>query len=212
MSIKLAIADDHALIVNSIENTVSHTGYIDVCGTFRDGKTLLEGLEQAQPDILMLDYHLPDQTGGQLARYITYHFRNVKIIILTGFDKPGLAVEMLESGCMGYLLKTSANTELILEAINTVYNGRIFLDRELREKYAHSVQTANLAAKPSIKFTNRELEVLKGIASELSSQEIAEQLFISKRTVDNHRNSLMIKSGAKNTAGLTKIAIQLGLV
>lgn len=212
MSIKLAIADDHALIVNSIENTVSYTGYIDVCGTFSDGASLLEGLKQMQLDILMLDFHLPDQTGGQLARYITYHFPDIKIIILTGFDKPGLAAEMLESGCMGYLLKTSANAEMIIEAIDTVANGRIFLDSALREKYVHSVQTANLVAQPVLKLTNRELEVLKGIASELSSQEIAERLFISKRTVDNHRNSLMIKSGAKNTVGLIKIAIQLGLV
>lgn len=211
MSIKLAIADDHALIVNSIENTVSYTGYIEVCGTFGDGDSLLEGLKKMQPDILMLDYHLPDQTGGQLARYITYHFPEVKIVILTGFDKPGLAVEMLESGCMGYLLKTSANAEMIIEAIDTVANGRIFLDSSLRDKYARSVQTANQVTQPVLKLTNRELEVLKGIASELSSQEIADQLFISKRTVDNHRSSLMIKSGAKNTVGLIKIAIQLGL-
>lgn len=212
MSIKLAIADDHELIISSIENTVSYTGFIDVCGTFSDGGSLLEGLTAVQPDILLLDYHLPDQTGGQLARYITYHYPAIKIIILTGFDKPGLAVEMLESGCMGYLLKTSANAEMILEAIDTVSHGRIFLDSALREKYAHSVQKANSAAQPLLKLTNRELEVLKGIASEMSSQEIAEQLYISKRTVDNHRNSLMIKSGAKNTVGLIKIAIQLGLV
>jgi DNA-binding NarL/FixJ family response regulator len=211
MSIQLAIADDHHLIITSIENTVSATGYIDICATFTTGEALTEGLKNIKPNILLLDYHLPDFSGAQLSRYITYHYPEIKIIVLTGFDKPGLALEMLECGCMGYLLKTSANAAMIIEAINTVYNGRIFVDGSLREQYAHSIQRGNKTATPALKLTNRELEVLKGIASELSSQEIAEKLFISKRTVDNHRTSLMIKSGAKNTVGLIKIAIQLGL-
>jgi DNA-binding NarL/FixJ family response regulator len=212
MSIQLAIADDHHLIISSIENTVSYTGYIDVCATFNSGESLTEGLKTIKPDVLLLDYHLPDQSGAQLARYITYHYPDIKIIVLTGFDKPGLAMEMLQCGCMGYLLKTSANAEMIVEAINTVHSGRIFLDSSLRDKYAHSIQKDNTAAQPLLKLTNRELDVLKGIASELSSQEIAEQLFISKRTVDNHRTSLMIKSGVKNTVGLIKLAMELKLV
>lgn len=212
MSIQLAIADDHHLIITSIEKTVATTGYIDVSATFTSGEALTEGLKSIKPDVLLLDYHLPDQNGAQLARYITYHHPGIKIIVLTGFDKPGLAMEMLECGCMGYLLKTSANAEMIVEAIDTVYSGRIFLDSSLREKYAQSIQRGNTTAPPVLKLTNRELDVLEGIAAELSSQEIAEKLFISKRTVDNHRTSLMIKSGAKNTIGLMKIAIQLGLM
>lgn len=212
MSIQLAIADDHHLIINSIEKTVAVTGYIEVAATFNTGAALTEGLKSINPDVLLLDYHLPDENGAQLARYITYHHPGVKIILLTGFDKPGLAMEMLECGCMGYLLKTSADAAMIIEAIDTVYSGRIFMDGSLRDKYAHSIQRGSVSTTPVLKLTNRELEVLKGIASELSSQEIAEQLFISKRTVDNHRTSLMIKSGAKNTVGLIKVAIQLGLV
>lgn len=212
MSIQLAIADDHHLIISSIEKTVSATGYIQVNATFTTGAALTEGLKNITPDVLLLDYHLPDGNGAQLARYIAYHYPHIKVIVLTGFDKPGLAMEMLECGCMGYLLKTSADAAMIVEAIDTVYSGRIFLDGSLRDKYAHSIQRGPVAAQPVLKLTNRELDVLKGIASELSSQEIATQLFISKRTVDNHRTSLMIKSGAKNTVGLIKVAIQLGLI
>lgn len=212
MSIQLAIADDHHLIITSIEKTVSVTGYIHVNATFTSGAALKEGLKTIAPDVLLLDYHLPDQNGAELARYITYHYPQIKIIVLTGFDKPGLAMDMLECGCMGYLLKTSANAEMIIEAIDTVFSGRIFLDGSLRDKYAQSIQRVNTTAPPMLKLTNRELDVLEGIAAELSSQEIAEKLFISKRTVDNHRTSIMIKSGAKNTVGLIKIAMQLGLI
>ena len=212
MSIQLVIADDHHLILTSIEKTVSDTGYIQVCGTFNNGNALIEGLNNIKPDILLLDYHLPDQSGAQLASYITYHYPEIKIIVLTGFDKPGLAMEMLECGCMGYLLKTSANAEMIVEAIDTVYSGRIYLDSALREKYTQSIRRSNTPVQPLLKLTNRELEVLEGIAGELSSQEIAEKLFISKRTVDNHRTSIMIKTGAKNTVGLIKLAMQLGLI
>ncbi len=212
MSIRVAIADDHHLIINSIERTVAATGYIDVIATYTTGAALTEGMKSITPDVLLLDYHLPDSTGAQLARYIAYHHPQIKVIVLTGFDKPGLAMEMLECGCMGYLLKTSADAAMIIEAIETVYDGRIFLDSSLRDKYAHSIQRGNVDQKPVLKLTNRELDVLKGIASELSSQEIATQLFISKRTVDNHRTSLMIKSGAKNTVGLIKVAIELGLI
>jgi DNA-binding NarL/FixJ family response regulator len=212
MAISLAIADDHHLIINSIQTTVSYTGYIEVQTTYTTAEALIEGLKNTTPDVLLLDYHLPDQNGAQVARYLTYHHPNLKIIVLTGFDKPGLAMEMLQCGCMGYLLKTSANAQMIIEAIDSVYNGRIFLDSALRDKYAQAVQKDHSEDRPAMKLTNRELDVLRGIAAELSSQEIAEQLFISKRTVDNHRTSLMLKTGVKNTVGLIKLALELKLL
>jgi len=212
MSIKLAIADDHLLIISSLKNTVQAAGYIEVCGTYTSGDALIKGLKHSEPDILLLDYHLPDQNGAQLARYVTYHYPKIKILALTGFDKPGLATEMMESGCMGYLLKSTANTDMIMDAINRIYDGHLYMDKSIQEKYASTIRRKAAEENVRPKLTNRELEVLQGIAAELSSQEIAEKLYISKRTVDNHRNSLMIKSGAKNTVGLIKFAIELKLV
>lgn len=211
--IQLAIADDHHLIISSIENAVKDTGYIVVCGTYTNGDDLITGLESVRPDVLLLDYHLPGQNGAQVARYITYHYSDIKIIGLTGFDKPGLSTEMLESGCMGYLLKTSANTDTIIEAIDTVYAGKMFVDSVLRNKFANNVRDNYIKSQfQALKLTNRELEVLKYIVEELSSHEIAEKLFISKRTVDNHRTSIIMKTGVKNTVGLIKFAIEMHLV
>ncbi len=208
MSIKVVITDDHHLIVSALEQVISTTPHIRVCGVFRSGAELAEGLKTTSPDILMLDYHLPDDNGGHLARYVNRCYPNIKILALTGMDKPGMAAEMLACGCHGYLLKSSADAGLIIEALESVYAGRVFIDKMAsikKEEFDHFQEGPYT-------FTNRELEVLKGIAEEMSSQQIAEKLFISKRTVDSHRASLMIKSGAKNTAGLIKFAIKLELV
>ncbi len=209
---KIGIADDHLLIISSLEQTLRHSGYAQISGTYTSGKALIAGLEQDQPDILLLDYHLPDQTGAELARYITYHYPDVKIIALTGFDRPELATEMLESGCMGYLLKSTASTEVIMDAIERVYSGHVYLDKSIRDIYASFIRKANMGKEEKPKLTHRELEILKEIAAELSNAEIAEKLSISKRTVENHRNSIMIKAGAKNTVGLIKFAIELKLI
>ncbi len=210
---KVAIADDHLLIISSLKNTFNALEGIEVCGTYTSGAELIKGLEETQPDVLLLDYHMPDQNGAQLARYITYHYPKVRILALTGFDKPDLATEMLESGCMGYLVKTTANEDIIADAVMRVHNGHMYMDSSIRDKYATSIRRnadADQDAKP--KLTNREVEILREIASELSNVEIAAKLNLSKRTVENHRNSIMIKSGAKNTVGLIKFAIELKLI
>lgn len=209
---KIAIADDHLLIISSLEQTLQHSGYAEICGTYTTGAALIEGLKLNQPDILLLDYHLPDQTGAEIARYITYHYPEVKIIALTGFDRPELATEMLESGCMGYLLKSTANPDVIMDAIDRVNSGHVYLDNSIREIYASFIRKANMNKEDKPKLTHRELEILKEIAAELSNAEIAEKLSISKRTVENHRTSIMIKAGAKNTVGLIKFAIELKLI
>lgn len=208
---KVIITDDHPLMLTSLSQTLKSTGYIDVVATYTSGEDLLKGLELQQPDVLVLDYHLPDQSGSQLAKYITYHYPDIKILAVTGFEKPDLAREMIESGCMGYLLKNSTNEALLLKAVEQIYEGQMFMDRSIRDLHARSIRrTRQEQVKP--KLTQRELEILKEIASELSSQEIADKLYISKRTVDTHRNSIMLKSGAKNTVGLIKFALELKLI
>lgn len=208
---KVIITDDHPLMLTSLSQTLKSTGYIDVVATYTSGEDLLKGLELQQPDVLVLDYHLPDQSGSQLAKYITYHYPDIKILAVTGFEKPDLAREMIESGCMGYLLKNSTNEALLLKAVEQIYEGQMFMDRSIRDLHVRSIRrTRKEQVKP--KLTQRELEILKEIASELSSQEIADKLYISKRTVDTHRNSIMLKSGAKNTVGLIKFAMELKLI
>ena len=212
MKIKISIVDDHHLIVSSIKNALDTAGYFELCGAYNNGAELLEGLKTTNPEVLLLDYHLPDLNGAQLVRIITYHHPDVKILVLTGFDKPGLSTEMLESGCSGYLLKTSAKTDTLLEAIHEVYEGKLYLDKALKEKFADNVHKAHKPKPEQPKLTKREQEILAMIVNEKSSQEIADLLYISKKTVDNHRSSILMKTGTKNTLGLIKLAWELKLV
>src|SRR5690606_22440244 len=135
--------------------------------------TLLKALPEIRPDVLILDYHLPDYTGAHLARYITYHHPEIKIIALTGYDKPGLSTEMLESGCAGFLLKTSADADTIIEAIYAVQDGKLYLDSALKEKFSATIQDSltEVSASERPRLTNRELEILEYIADGLSSQD-----------------------------------------
>ncbi len=213
MPIQIAIADDHKLILSSLKDAIKVTDHLSVCGTYASGEALLEALPELRPDVLILDYHLPDYTGTHLARYITYHHPQIKIIALTGYGNPTLATEMLENGCAGFLMKTSADAAIIIEAVNAVVEGRIYLDSSLKQKFSNSIKDRIEAdPKEPVKLTNRELEILDHIAKGLSSQEIADKLDISKRTVDNHRTSILLKSGAKNTADLIRFALEMKLI
>jgi len=210
MQINIAIVDDHPLMLTSIETTVKAALPVTICGVYTTGDALIEGFRKAVPEVLLLDYHLQDTNGAQLARFVSYHYPQVRIIVLTGFDKPGLSYEMLENGCMGYLLKTSANAETLIEAISTVLEGRIYLDRSLTIKNFDKIKRdfSKDTEQARASLTSREIEVLKAISDGLSSQEIAEKLFISKRTVDNHRTSIIMKTGVRNSAELIKFATE----
>lgn len=209
MFIKIAIADDHPMVINGIKNMLHYYKHIDVSRTYRNGKELLEGLSTEQPDVLLLDIQLPDKNGNELARLISPQYPSVRILVITSLDSVFHIKDMMKSGCKGYLLKTSSKEELI-EAIERVYKGEEYIDASLKEQLLREVlHKKNTKTSP---LTRREKEILLLIAKELTSHQIAEQLSISQRTVENHRFSLMQKLNAKNTVGLTKTALEMGLI
>jgi len=209
---KVAIADDHQLILGCITDLISQVPYMTLCGSYLSGAALREGLKQVVPDILILDNQLQDETGLQLSRFINYHYPNLKILILTGFDKPGIVSEALESGCMGVLLKSNTDTDVLVEAICRVNDGHIFIDSSLRQSALQSSDNKVSEQHVTIQLTIRETEILVEIAKGLSNIEIAAKLFISVRTVENHRNRIMLKSGSKNSVALLKFAFDRKLI
>ncbi len=209
MQTKITIADDHHLIVSSIRTMLLHSGRYHICGAFHSGADLLHGLEQQQPEILILDYHLPDSNAFSLTRQIRYRFPEIKILVLTGFDKPGLCKNMLANGCLGYLLKTSTNEDTLMDALQTIEKGKVYLDKSIKEDIDHDIRHTE---KYHYQLTSREMEVLRCIVEEMSSQKIAQHLYISKKTVDKHRASILLKTGAKTPWGLMKLALELKLV
>jgi DNA-binding NarL/FixJ family response regulator len=205
--IRLAITDDQVIILNGLQKILSDVTNIKITGIYNNGDELLEGIAKEQPDVLLLDIQMPGKSGIELAAIITKQYRNIKIIALTNIDVVAQIKKILQQGVMGYLLK-DASPETIINAIETVYGGEQYIQEQLRQQLLSSLSAGN--AKQIV--TRREKEILQLIVDEFTNQEIAEKLFLSLRTVENHRNNLLQKLDVKNTAGLVKVAIQEGLV
>jgi len=210
MKIKVAIADDHPLVINGLRHILGNCADMEITGTYNDGAELLAGMVQQQPDVLLLDIQMPGKTGDELAAIISVQYPQVQMVALTNLDNIYYIKNMLRTGVNGYVLKTTRE-ETLLAAIRSVHSGTRFLEPVLMEKLiADALEADNGPVVPVL--SRREKEVLACIATDLSSQQIADKLFISKRTVDNHRTSLLMKLEVKNTAALVKKAMQLGLI
>ena len=213
MNIRVVITDDHPLAIGGIENMLRACDHIRITGSFTSGAALLRYLEQEVPDVLLLDILMPDQTGQELAALIRQLYPSLRILALTSLDAPYYVKSMMRRGCSGYLLKNT-DQQTLIRAIETVYQGDEFIEPALKELMLQNVMKGRRShAAPLVPvLTQREKEVLRLIVEEYTSQEIADKLFISLRTVEGHRLNLLQKLDAKNTVGLVKVALQMGLI
>jgi DNA-binding NarL/FixJ family response regulator len=213
MPIKVAITDDHPLVVEGLQNVLRSHPDIVVINTYSNGAALLEGLKKEVPDVLLLDFQLPDKLGNELAHILIETYPEIRILVLSSMESAFHVKSMLQQGCMGYLLKSTTNHEMLIQAIEAVYTGKLFLDPALKEDLLYDmVKTKQRSEKNQFKLTIREKEILQLIVAEYSNPEIADKLFLSLRTVEAHRYNLLQKLQVKNTVGLVKVAIQMGLV
>ena len=212
MAIKIAITDDHPIVIEGLKMALNDHPGILIDGTFATGAALFMGLKKARPDVLLLDLQLPDKTGYELVPLLLKEYPELKILILSGMESSPYIKELMQKGCKGYLLKSTTNKQILVEAITAVYNGGIYLDSGLKEQLLHEMLVSKrVRSKMDHRITEREKDVLKLIAEECSNQEIADRLFISLRTVETHRYNLLQKLNVKNTAGLVRLAMSMGL-
>lgn len=212
MSIEVIITDDHPLVVSGLQNMLRPYSHIRVMASYSSGEALLTALQVQQPDVILLDILLPGKKGTEIAALITSMHPSIKILAISSLDAPTYVKSMMRSGCKGYLLK-SVDQPTLLQAIEAIHQGEEFIQPQLKEQMLQNM--LQYRKQPPDKLptlTRREKEVLELIIKEYSSQQIADQLYISLRTVENHRFNLKQKLEAKNSAGLIKIALQLGLV
>lgn len=209
MAINVVITDDHPLAVAGLSDIVNKMPNIRVTGCYHNGDSLLKGLQQNLPDVLLLDLKLPDYEGVELMEIIRKQYPALRVIAITSYDAPIYVKLMMQAGCNGYLLK---NTDIsnLTHAIQEVYYGKTFIDPLLKEGQKPGPLTGKNIGKPVL--TRREADVLQLIAEEYTNKEIADKLYLSLRTIEKHRFTLLNKFGAKNTAGLVKHAIELGLI
>lgn len=208
--IKVAIADDHPMIIKGLQNMLATYPHIQLIETYLNGALLLEGLTKQVPDVLLLDIQLPGKTGDELAPIILKKYPSIRILTLTNFDSTLHASNMLRQGVHGFLIK-NADEAILIEAIEKVYAGETFLEESMKEKLHDLNIRITKAVSSKSTLTSREKEILQLIVDGLTSQEIAEKLFLSQNTVENSRASIMLKMDARNVAMLIKKALRTGL-
>lgn len=211
MITKIAITDDHTMVLRGIETMLKDTEEIVIVGTYSTAEATLENIKKDGPDVLLLDINLPDVDGIELCKRLLKILPEIKIIALTNYDDVSFVKRILNNGAHGYLLKNTQKMEL-MEALKTVLSGRRYLQRDIEKKLLDTSLGKKTNHALFVKLTRREKEVLQAISEELTTQEISDKLFISPKTVETHRMNIMSKLDAKNSVGIIKNAIERGLL
>lgn len=213
--IRVGLADDQRLFRQSLANYFRSEKSIELTLEAEDGNDCLNQLRQSKknPDVLLMDMEMPGMNGIELNEAIHAEFPAIKVLVLSIYNREKLISRMVNTGASGYLEKNCDTSELVT-AIHSVHNSGFYMNTTVLKAMQKSAGLPN-SRNPektvtTVELTNREKEILELICKEYSNAEIAEQLFISVRTTEGHRNNLLAKTGCRNTAGLVLFAIRNG--
>jgi DNA-binding NarL/FixJ family response regulator len=212
--LKLVLIDDHQILIDGLKSMLNSIENISVVATFTDSRKIIPFLEEnSDIDIVITDLHIPHLTGIDLTLQIRRVFPNIKVLLLTMADEAVHIREAMKVGVHGYILKNATKDDF-KKAFEKLSDGKRFYSQEVIEELAHTpTDDLNQTFPEAIQhLTMRELEILKLVAAEQSTAQIAEQLCVSVPTVETHRRNLMQKLNAKNVVGLIKYAMKHGLV
>lgn len=205
MTIKVFIVDDHYMVIEGIRSLLQYEKHVELVGHAMNGASCIAFLKKEQPDVILMDINMPDQSGIDLCKEVKTNWPSVFIIGLSTFNQQSFIQKMLENGASGYVLKNATQEEL-MEGITTVVKGKLYLSDEAASSLRKSAELQTPV------LTRREKEVLELIADGMTNNEIAQKLFISITTVDTHRKNLLAKFEAKNTATLIRLAVQMQFI
>ncbi len=209
--IKIMVVDDHELFRNGVIMVLNRLQNTIVIGEASNGKEFLEKLNSVKPDIVFMDIKMPLMNGIEATIEALKRYPELKVIALSMFGEEEYLQKMINAGVYGFLLKNSSIDE-IERAVNLVSQGRNCYSDELLSYFTNKYITSNKNLQDEVNITRREIEVLDFVAKGFSNQEIADKLFISKRTVDGHKANLIQKTGSKNIVDLLVYAIKNDLV
>ncbi|TVQ14466.1 MAG: DNA-binding response regulator [Bacteroidetes bacterium] len=209
--IKIAVTDDHPLMAEGIRNVLNGNEKIRLVASWSMAKQTLDDDSLQNIDVLLLDINLPDMNGIELCKILLEKYSHLKIIGITSHQESWFLKNMMKAGAKGFLLK-SASPDNIIEAITTVCRGKEYIQPEMKDLLLSESlsQEKNINLIP--KLTRREKEILQLIAEEHTTQEMADKLFVSAKTIETHRQNLTLKFGVKNSVGLVKMAMEMGLL
>lgn len=211
--IKLLIVDDHPIVRRGLRMCLGQHPHVQILGEAGDGREALQLAHQLKPEVILMDIDMPQMNGLAVTDLLRREMPEVKVLILSMYSNTDYVMRIIQCGARGFVLKESAPEE-VLQAIQAVHAGASHFSPEVARVALNQVVKGNNneAAAPLTRLTNREREVLHYIAEGFSNKEIACQLDIGVRTVETHRERIMRKLDIHSIAGLTRFAIQQGLV
>ncbi|MGF2412383.1 response regulator transcription factor [Ferruginibacter sp.] len=214
--ILISLVDDQQLFRSGLAGLIRSVEGFALHSEAENGRVFIDQLEAGGtlPDIALIDMHMPEMNGVELNEILQKKYPSIKVLILSVYDQERFIGKMIEAGACGYLTKNCEIEELIM-AINTTYKSGFYFNQvtlqAMRKASQYKTGDIKNLNNIAIELTNREKEIVVLLCKELTNAEIAEQLFISSRTVEGHRNNLLLKTGCRNTAGLVIFAIKNGL-
>jgi DNA-binding NarL/FixJ family response regulator len=213
--IRVFLVDDHAIMRDGLRSVLTAEPRLQVVGEAANGQELLAQLPAVPTDVVLMDLNMPVLDGLATTQELQKHYPRLRILILSMMTHEHTIGELLAAGAHGYVLKNADKTEIIM-AIISVAAGKRFLCSDmgltvLEKLLAIEGKAPVTSSQDAIRLTHREREILQLVSTGLTNQEIADKLFTSKRTVETHRQSLLEKTGVKNTPALIKYAMEQGL-
>ncbi len=211
-TIDIAIVDDHALFRNGLKLLLGNVSGFRIVAEASNGSEFIGLIDNGlNPDVVLMDINMPVMDGIEATRQTIARLPHTKVIALSMFGEEDYYFKMIDAGIKGFLLKNSEIND-VTEAIRQVSIGNSYFSQELLYNVIKNFHPHKESENETAALSKRELQVLQEICKGLSNQEIADNLFISKRTVDKHRANLLSKTNSKNTANLIMYAIKNKLI
>ena len=205
LPIRVVIVDDHPMVAQGIQSVLESYSELEIVGTLNNGRAVVEQLETLNPDVILMDLNMPEMGGLTATELVLERRPGTRVLILSMHDSQEYIASALSHGAMGYILKDVPTDEIKL-AIDAVMSGK----RYLCTGAAGSLKPKNNGAREAL--TGREQTILLQVAQGKSNKDVAGELEISVRTVETHRKNIKRKLGILSTAGLTRYAMEHGVL
>jgi DNA-binding NarL/FixJ family response regulator len=212
---RILIADDHEIFLDSLSLLVATFEGVEVIGNCKNAADAINFIKNNEVDLLITDYKMPQMNGVELTIFLRQNYPQIKVLMLSVSEEAEMIREAFQAGVWGYMMKRAGKAEL-QKAIQSIANGQRYFSETVVFELMRLGLTDNIPKEEVYteftQLTEREIDIIKLIVNELSSNAIAEKLFIAPKTVETHRHNILRKLGVKNTVGIIKYAIKNGLV
>ncbi len=210
--IKLFLVDDHQMLIDGIKALLKNEKAFEIIGESVNPVSALEQMKKNTPHIVLSDISMPQLSGIEFTKELKKKFPGVKVLALSMFGDRAMISEMLDAGADGYILKNTGKKELV-DALTKIASGGMYFSDEVSAEMMKAISAKEKKEhEPAVHLTEREIEIVRLIAKEYSNAQIAEELFISERTVETHRKNIFRKTATKGVVGLLKFAMEQKIV